>query len=654
MAGYSQNKELRYGTEDHSKIREAIMARYYASREKMGEYYDDFDSAEIQQQAYIPETAADAKRRANWDDNGIMDYRTVVIPYDYATVLSAHTYWTTVFLSRNPVFQFMSRHGAPEMATQAVEALMDYQALVGRWLPALYIWLYDAASYPFGVLCNYWTEEYANIASIEDVPQTYLGMPVPGKFSRRKITRRAMTYQGNRLFNVRPYDFYPDHRVPIVRCHEGEYCGRKFELGWNTLVKGRETGTYYNLDAVKRVVSKQRMDDNAIGLKDLPGSDWQQSVETADIPDVGTIQGLEFYVELIPRDWKLGSSRSPEVWRFTLAEEQVVIESRPCGNMHQRFPYFVLPYDFEGHAFMGRSMYGLIQPMTDVLNWLINTHMFNVRSVLNNKLVADPSRVVMKDLLAGDSRVIRLRPEAYGTDPRLAVSQLTVGDVTATHMRDAQSFMEMTQRVTGVVDNIMGMVNAGGRKTATEIRSSSSLGINRLKNVAEWWSAVGFTPLAQAALANTQQYYNMTQELKIVGDLVPGPQTLQVSPESILGEFDFVPVDGTMPIDRYAQANLWREILAGMYQMPNIMQQYDTAGIFAWMAQLAGLKNIKQFKINIMPQEQVQQNVARGNLVPIPGGRGPGGVPGATPGGAPPDLRAVSEPMQISGMGPTG
>jgi hypothetical protein len=212
-------------------------------------------------------------------------------------------------------------------------------------------------------------------------------------------------------------------------------------------------------------------------------------------------------------------------------------------------------------------------------------------------------------------------------------------------------WIEMIARATGINDNIMGMVNTGGRKTATEIRSSSTMGINRLKTCAEWWSAVAMEPLAQMVLQNTQQYYDESKTMRIVGDIPPnGELTMEVSPEAILGQYDFIPVDGTLPVDRYAQANLWREMLVAMRQMPEIAQGYDMPGIFAWVAQLAGLKNIKQFRVQQMPMEGIQQNVQQGNLVPLPGG---GGGRSRTR-RAPADLSRVPEPGQVSGMGSTG
>jgi len=621
---YSINKELRYGTEGHRRVLEALLERLYASRKKMETWEEKFERAEEQQRAYIPETAVDQRRRQDWENSGIMDYRTVVVPYDYSTVMSAHTYWSSVFLGREPILEFTGRGGEDEHKIMAVNAVQDYQVNSGGWKVPLYTWLHDAASYPFGVIGSYWTEEMHTIMTMREEPVLDpMGIPIEGTSQKVKTVDTIRGYTGNKLFKVRPITFRPDPRVPVYECEKGEFCGREeVFVGFNTILKGKQSGLFYNLDEVKRYRAQLRHEQwtSTVPDKEAPDAD---DFSTSDIPDAGTVELAELYVELIPKDWKLGPEERPIIWRFTVADEHTIIESRPCGNFHNRFPYYVLPFDFEAHDFMGRSLYEVMEPLNNVLTWLVNSHMYNVRAMLNNKLLVDPSKVVMKDVTATDQRVIRLKPETYGTDPRTAIHQLQVGDVTQGHMRDAQGWMEFIQRATGVNDNLMGAVNQGGRKTATEVRSSSTMGINRLKTVAEWWSAVGWEPLARTSLQNTQQYLEEELELRIRGDRGPKDQpVLRVSPADILGQFDYVPVDGTMPVDKFALANLWREILANMRQMPDIAQQYDMGGIFSWVAKLAGLKNIDQFRIQLTPQEEIMQNVERGNLVPISGGQG--------------------------------
>ena len=124
-----------------------------------------------------------------------------------------------------------------------------------------------------------------------------------------------------------------------------------------------------------------------------------------------------------------------------------------------------------------------------------------------------------------------------------------------------------------------------------------------------------------------------------------GDSFANVDPESINGFFDFVPVDGTLPIDRFAQANLWKEILGQMRTMPELAMKFDVAKIFEWVAQLAGLKNIGQFRVQVMPPGMMQPpGVPQGNVVPMP-------PPVFAGGGA---VKNINEPQQIAGLGATG
>jgi hypothetical protein len=198
-----------------------------------------------------------------------------------------------------------------------------------------------------------------------------------------------------------------------------------------------------------------------------------------------------------------------------------------------------------------------------------------------------------------------------------------------------QIIADMMQRATGVTDNIMGMLDGGGRKTATEVRTSSGYGASRLKTTCEYFSAVGFAPLSQKLIQNTQQYYDSERKYRLVGNLAEfSPQFVNITPQDISGFYGFVPVDGTMPIDRFAQVNLWQMLFGQIAQIPQIAQQYDLAKIFGWVANLGGLKNVSQFRVQVVPDEQLQQSAQAGNSVPV----------------NPPN---ITEPGQIPGMGQT-
>ncbi len=600
----------------HARVLQMVLDRKRVSERKMGEKYSEWMKAEKLYAAYVPKDEADRLRESK-REQGSQNYVTINVPYSYAMLLSAHTYWSSIFLTRDPVFQYSARHGGAMQQVQAIEALVDYNVLVGGFMVPLYNWLLDTGKYGLGVICNYWCEEKTNVSQLVDVPEIFGGVET-GR-TKRKIQRTlARSYAGNKIMNVRPYDWLPDPRVPLVNFQQGEFCGRLTQLSYNQILRREKDGYAFNLDELRKIerssADTREQGSAAVTRPDAPGAGDGMSITG----DRGIYDIIEMHIELVPKDAGLSESDYPEKWVFTVANGTIVIGAQPAGDDHGKFPYSIQMYEMDAHSFNSRGMLEVLKGLNDTMSWLFNSHFFAVRKSLNGNVVVDPSRVVMKDLLEADAgRLIRLSPRAYGTDPAAAIKELISQDPTAQHFRDMKVVEEIMQRTTGVVDNIQGMTNAGGRKTATEVRTSSSFGINRLKTFCEYNSALGWSQLSQMLVQNLQQHYDEEQMLKIAGDILTGVQYIKVSPEDIMGFFDYVPVDGTMPIDRFAQANLWKEILIGMQNMPMLAPSYDQRGIFEWMATLGGLKNIRQFRVQVQPDAMLMQQAAEGKQVPV-------------------------------------
>src|SRR5678816_888403 len=135
----------------HKKLLKMIEPRIRMAEMEHQDKYDKWREAEERTLAFLPESGDDQVRRNRRQNHGIPTYTTIQIPYSYAVLMSAHTYWTSVFFARNPVHQFMGRHGEAEQQIQAMEALIGYQVDVGEFLGPYYIWLYDAGKYGAGV-----------------------------------------------------------------------------------------------------------------------------------------------------------------------------------------------------------------------------------------------------------------------------------------------------------------------------------------------------------------------------------------------------------------------------------------------------------------------------------------------------------------------
>lgn len=625
----------------HKMLLTAVMERKKFSERKMRDFHKQWDAADDAMRAYIPEKDQDRVRKNEKKYKGEVDYVTLEVPYTYAQVMTAHTYWSTVFLSRSPVWQFTARHGESQDSVDAIEAVHDYQFRVGQQAPVVFNWIYDWARYSLGVVGIYWENEVKVVSEYQDVPKTFLGVPIPGKTERKRVEKEVPGYVGNRLYNIRPYDWFPDPRVPIWRFQDGEFVIREGTEGWSDLLACAQSnpGYYINIDFLKKEIAlkKGQVLNYNVGSPrvDLPLSGEEATI---DQPGHGFVKIQEMYIKLVPSQWGLGDSNRVQKYVITVADESTVICVKPLGFLHDMFPFAITEGNFGSDGFAKWGVGEVIKPLTDVITWLINSHFYSVRKTNNDTRVIDPTAVVLKDVekaMKGAGGIIRLKPEAYGRDVRTFLMQLQNSDPTRDHLGSIQFVEQMIQKTGGIVDNLMGMQNSSSRKSATESRISSNWATNRLKTPAEYNSALGFDMVARIQVSNTQQLLDIQRKYAIAGNtLATAKKFLDVNPEAIAGFFDFVPVEGTLPVDPMAKAMFWKELIIQMAQRPDLSMRWDIDGMIAHMMKMQGERNIDRFRIQVLPPGVAPSPGAMPtgvspNVTPIrPGGQKPAGTSG--------------------------
>lgn len=620
----SMTRNVKPGTPLHKKLTTRLQSRLKMAEKQQARQHEKWRRAEESMMAYIPTSEEDRIRKLR-RDGGQPTYTNIVVPYTYGMVMTAHTYLTSVFLGRTPIHQFAGRHGETEQQTQALEALIGYQTEMGGLAAAYHIWLHDVLKYGLGIMGEYWedlTIQYGMVEEIDDPLR-------PGKKIKTQSTREVEGYSGNRVHNIAPFDFLHDPRVSVMNFQKGEFCAVRRLIMWNELVRRARQG-YYTEEALQALRSPGKWGGN--------GEEEQQHSalarpEESSLLDVDE-QGREFrhpsfariyevYVDLIPKEWGLGKEEYPQKWVFTITSDYLtILGAQPLGAIHGEFPFTVGECEIEAYGEYNRGMPEVVEGMQQTMDWLVNSHFWNVRQTMNNQFVIDPSKITMRDVEKGGAGwVWRLRPEAYGTNPKDAIYQVETRDVTASHIGDVQNIFGIGERTLGINEQMMGAGPPGGRVTATSTRTSAGFGISRLKTIAEYISVSCFSGHASRLVQNSQQFYDGAKKLRIVGDLMltAGMNFIQVTPDMISGAYSFVPVDGTLPVDRFAQATLWKDIFTQIVTIPGMGQTYDLGKLFAYIAQLAGLKNINQFKMQPMGQPQIDAQVQQGNLRPIPG-----------------------------------
>ena len=637
-------KEIRFNSDLHARVLSALMARYQRWENHITNRHAAWADAENMFTAYVDETEADAERRVKKEQEGTPQYTTIHVPYSYAMLLTAHTYYTSVFLSRDPILQAKGRNKegiANEMHMESLLAYYTTAASPSNTVP-LFVWLMDVGKYGYGVLGHHWDEEIFYRVKKATTPRMVPGtsVPIPFTETEKYVSEKVTGYRGARLFNVRPHNFIWDTNYTLANFQRGEFAGRVIDVvGMHEIYRRADEKLYFNVDKIPAQVSGIQSSGGKGVNVELPGENTPPSDYSFDKPRQAEL--IELTVLLNPKEWGLEPRDQMEHWVFTIAQRQVIIAAQPLGLYSNRFPFTVIEQEVDGYALFKKGMLESLEPLNQTMDWLLNTHFYNVRQTLNNQFVYDPSVFYMKDVESpGPGKLIRVRPEKYGVmDVSKGIMQIPVQPVTGSHVQSMQIIGDLMQRTMGVTDNVMGMLAPGGRKTATEVRSSTSFAANRLKTNCEYFSAMGFAPLTMDLITLSQQMileYGTEDPflVRLLGAEEGKEMFASIGPDQLAGAFQYVPVDGTLPIDRVAQAQTLTMLFSQAARVPQVIQRLDFMKFFNYIARLNGVRDFDSFNIQVVPDAVAAAAAKAGNTVP---------VAQATPPGAPPSSEGVMQ-----------
>ncbi len=615
---------LRPGTDLHEKVLRYLNDRIEHSEREMKRFHPRWNYNEKRLQAFIDLSTYEQALKDLNDQGAPASAISMVIPYSFATIQTIQTYLMHTYAGRKPLFQIGAYNNADvgNERSMAMEQWLQFNSDHTRFLRELYQFIHDGEVYGVQILRTDWEIKQRMTTVWLNEPQTgFLGTSLPNK--QQKTRQRRTVYAGNKAAAIDPYLFFPDPRVPMHRvAEEGEWVfWRSFE-GKHKLLGLEAEGKVRWIERVPAMpqrLSGESTESASQRALRADGEGIAGDAATKNIAYVGAdpIQIDQGTVEIIPAELGLSNSRTPQKYMFAVANGQVIIQASPYERDHGLHPVVVGEPYTQGYSFGSLGMSDYLGPLQDTISWYINSHIHNVRTAINNMLVVDPSKVQMSDVKRpGPGRTIRLKSSAFGTDVRLAIQQLPVTDVTANHVRDLDTFVRFADGIASVNDNIRGIQSSGGRKTATEVRTSGEAAASRLADHARRISSQSMVPLANMWAVNTQQHLDRELFFTVVGmDATKVPTSIR--PEHVSGDFYFPVHDGTLPIDRVAMLDIWREIFLGMLQSPELSQRYDISGVFGYIAELGGAHDIKRFRLDLRQEELLAREAEAGNVVSL-------------------------------------
>jgi len=603
----------------HARVLDHVKRRLFDSERQMQRFHARWRANEMRYQAWLSLSDYDRLLKEANDSARPPKAVHITIPYGFSTLATISTYMLQVFCGRRPYLQ-VGTYGPWVENALRMEVVLQYQNDMQKFVNSLWRWTNDANLYGVGILTDKWRVKTGMRTQSTGQPVIDL---LTGRLTMENFRQQVevVEYEGNEFRNVDPFMFYPDPRVPMHEVAErGEYVFVRTFEGKHTLKRLEQQGLLKWVDAAPETYNQsargEQLSSRALLSAGDPhaGGSWQWQY----LASPGHYKVDQGSMEIIPRELGLGPSERVEKWLVTMLNDAQIVQLEPQLDDHGLHPVSVIEPYGSGYEFGAAGMMDYVAPIQDSMSWFLNAHMDNVRRVINDMIVYDPMIVEEKDLKRpGPGKLIRLKKTALNRDVRTAVSQLAVQDITRGHIDSMQTFFEIGQKVSAVSENLLGLQDAGGRKTATEVRTSFEAAASRLASLTRIVSSQGLTSWTRMMSMNTQQWMSRDFYTRVVGqDGMMYPLT--ITPDGLVGDFYYPIHDGTLPLDRVAMLDIWRQLFEGVLQDPQLRATYSVPKLFEFIAELGNAKNIRSFRLTQMDPGMIAQQAQQGNMVPLP------------------------------------
>lgn len=574
---------------------------------KIRKRYDHWKEADRAHDVYVPADATDFREKAVMaDTRAIAD-----------TVL---TYLMAALGGRNPMFQLEGLNRKSRKSALILERVLHQQMRRTAGEARLAQLLLDSIRYGF---------------------------------APTKVIWDAKTNQ-NQLINFDPRRCFPDPRVNWGDWENMQYIVFSDYVSYNSLLYSGLYPKLKDFPSLRHKISPPRNSWNAHhwhkeegrGLSIDPAQPHQRERFDHAYFTLGDARVIdEAWVRLSGHEINI-----PAIDQIflvvTILDENVVIrfQLNPYGR---QFPVVIGGLYQDSHKTYGQSLYDLILPMHDIATYLMRSRIDNISAALNNLIFADPTQVSIPDLIDRNPwGIVRTLP---GSKPGDGVFIANVPDVTRGHFNDIGAMSELKQRVSAASDAQQGMPTSDGIRTATEIQRLTQLGSQRLGVISRIMSATTIRPMVRMMTANIQDSLSLDGSIKIdqqnmptqLADMVEDGYLDYDVAKDLQGDIDYLVIDGTLPIEPTRNAETWMNMLQIMSQT-GLNMEYNAGQIAEEAIRAMGITDLDRFRVSqeemqangpspsqqlammekmrgasVQPQENIQNEVQKGNLIPM-------------------------------------
>ena len=591
--------------EQEQRLVNYIKSAMQMSYDRISRRYDHWKEADRAHDVYVrPDATAFREKAVIADSRAIAD-----------TVL---TYLMAALTGRNPMFQLEGLNRQSRKSGAIIERLLHQQMRRTAGEARIAQHLLDSIRYGYAPTKIVWDSNSRTNEIVNFDPRRVFHDPRVqwGDWDRMQfiIFSDYSSYDA-----LKQTGMYPKlDKYPVLRNRLSPPSG-----GWDGHTWHQETGRGLSIDPAERNRRENGGSFFALGDSRIVDECWIR------------LAGYEVNLPQVDQLWLVAS----------VLDENVIIrfQLNPYGR---QFPIAIGGLYQDAHKSYGQSLYDLILPLHDVATWLLRSRIDNVQAALSNLIFADPSQIAMNDLIDRNPHgIVRTMP---GTEPGKGIFIAQVPDVTKGHWDDIQAMSLLKQRLSAASDAQQGLPTAeGGVRTATEIQRLTQLGSQRLGVLSRIISSTSIRPMVRMMVSNIQDFFSEEGSIRIASNDSAAEVSAMVDQgyldfelSDIQGEIDYLVVDGTLPLEPARNAETWINMLKILNETGMAME-YNAGKIVEEAIRSMGVSDLDQFKISkeqmkeglrpsqqmmlmekmrgasVQPNEDVQKEVEKGNLVPL-------------------------------------
>lgn len=547
-------------------------------------------------------------------------FQNMTLPVVMPQVESAVVYQSSVFLQGTPIFKVVSSPQYQDQAKQ-MNTVIEENSVRGAWSRELMLAFRDGFKYNLAAVEVDWKRQVT--AALEN--DVTFGNGKQGKPTE-------LIWEGNSLKRLDMYNTFFDSRVPPSKMHtDGEFAGYKelmsriklkqfiaelpdkiianlpaaFESG---LGSGASTGasdySYYipDLNPHATLNKNTSATTNWLAWASLIDSS-KQGIQYQNMYEVTTLYG-----RILPSDFGMAvpSRNTPQVWKFIIINNSVVIYAERCTNAHGYIPILFMQPNEDGLSYQTKSLADNVSGIQSITSALANSMIAASRRAIADRGLYDPSRVTEANINAANpSAKIPVRPSAYGKPLSEAYYPIPFrDDQSGTAMQKIGMFTNYANVISGQNPAKQGQF-VKGNKTQSEFQEVMANANGRDQLVSLLLEAQFFTPMKEIVKINTLQYqggvtyFSQTEQ-----------QQVEIDPVELRkAVMSFKVSDGLTPTDKLINSDIMMVAMQQIGSSPQIGAGYNIAPLFSYLMKTQGaeLGEFEKSKEQVAYESAVQQ-----------------------------------------------